>query len=66
MTLREIFIEAASASGLTDAEISRRSGVSTVTLSRWRSGKYSPDSETLGAVLAVFGYELCAREIGNN
>lgn len=50
--------------GLTKAEISRESGVSTTTLYNWQKRKTrSPNSATLNAALHVAGYELAITKI---
>lgn len=33
--------------GLTDAEVSKRSGVAKATMSNWKSGKYTPKTDKL-------------------
>lgn len=33
--------------GMTDAEVSKRSGVAKATMSNWKSGKYTPKTDKL-------------------
>lgn len=49
--------------GISKAEIARRSGVSSSTLSNWAKKKTrSPNSSTVNAALHAMGYELTVRK----
>lgn len=57
-TLMRAFVKAVLSSGLSQAEISRRTGVHEHTLSIWMNGGGLPRLATLAYVLDILGYDL--------
>ncbi len=47
MAMYEIYERLRNEKGLTNAEVSRATGVSTATLSQWKTGKYTPKMDKL-------------------
>ncbi|WP_270624207.1 helix-turn-helix domain-containing protein [[Clostridium] symbiosum] len=41
--------------GVTDYEVAKRTGVSTVTLTNWKYGRYNPKFDKLLAIARYFG-----------
>lgn len=44
--------------GYTDYEVSKRTGISTATLTNWKYGRYTPKADKLFAIAKLFGVSL--------
>lgn len=51
------YAEIRALSGLRDADVSRKSGVSPATLCDWKHGAYTPKYATISKISAVLGVE---------
>ena len=60
----ELIREARAEAGITMAELARRAGTSTPTVSRYENGLVDPGAETLNRLLRSCGKELRAESVG--
>ena len=54
----EIYAQMRDERGLTDYRVSKLTGISTVTLSEWKQGKYSPKVDKMMKIAKLFGVPL--------
>lgn len=54
----ERYAEIRDSRGLTDYQVSKETGVSTATLSEWKSGKYKPKVDKLLKIADLFGISV--------
>lgn len=52
--------------GVRSSEVSRKTGISTATLSSWKNGKYTPGADKLQKIADYFGVSLECYHIQHN
>lgn len=53
MTMYEIYEKLRNEKGLTNADVSRATGISTATLSQWKNGRYTPKMDKLEKIACL-------------